>query len=124
MQSSAPEKNKKIGSSFSGVTVSQKREEKKSFRYTTKTCVLTPAVDLGPKLRFSVFPKSWKPLIPKSISINGNLALIRALYVSGGPMVKILILYCFYMILYGCHMILYCFYMILHGFHMIYNVFV
>ena len=34
--------------------------------------------------------KSWNPCIPKSISINGNLALIRALYVSGGLAMRIL----------------------------------
>ena len=40
---------------------------------------------LDPKLRFSCLPKqSRKPCVPKSMSIDGNLALIRALYVSGG----------------------------------------
>ena len=35
---------------------------------------------------FTFSQKSQKPFIPKSMSINRNLALIRALYVSGGLM--------------------------------------
>ena len=43
---------------------------------------------LGSKLRFSFFPKSQKPCITTSMSVNINLALIRALYVSGGLIIK------------------------------------
>ena len=40
--------------------------------------------------RFHIFPETYtfwrsqKPVIPKSISINGNLGLVKALYSSGG----------------------------------------
>ena len=43
----------------------------------------------GPQTPISISPpKSRKPFIPKSISIHGNLAWTRALYVLGGLILK------------------------------------